>query len=65
MKIYTIKDTDGILYPKAFLAVPTPSQAVKDGNIVDVDLGMDSALDYINKSKGQFTLAICELTEIN
>jgi len=26
---------------------------------------MDSALDYINKSKGQFTLAICELTEIN
>lgn len=63
MKIYTVKDADGKLYPKAFLEIPTLSQTVVDGKIVDVDYGLDTANEYVKKSKGQFSLAVCELLE--
>lgn len=64
MKIYTVKDKEGILRPKVILELPLLTQAVLDGKIVNKDYGVQTVLDYIEKSKGEFKLAVCELTEI-
>lgn len=64
MKVYTIKDADGKLYPKAFLSIPTLSKTIVDGQIVDIDYGLDEAIEYAKKSKGQFNLAVCDLLEV-
>lgn len=65
MKVYTIKDADGNLYPKAVLAAPLIVEKVIDGKIVEVDYGAESIIDYIQKSKGEYRLAVCELIETN
>jgi hypothetical protein len=65
MKVYTIKDEEGKLYPKAFLSIPTISKTVIDGQVVEVDYGLEDVTAYIEKSKGQFTLAVCEVLEIS
>jgi len=64
MKIYTIKDENGVLFPKAILELPNISEAIRDGSVVTVDYGMETVLDWLKSKKGKgFFLAVCNLTE--
>jgi len=66
MKIYTIKDKNNILYPKAILEIENKAEAVKDGKIIEVDYGEEAVNEYLQKPKNKdFLLAICELTLVN
>lgn len=63
MKIYTVKDKEGNLYPKALLEVPNVSDAVRNGEIVQVDYGLETVLEYLKKHD-DMELAICSLEEV-
>ena len=63
MKIYTIKDKNGRLYPKTILEFPTISEAIREGKIVSVDYGLETVMEWLGSKKGEgFSLAACELT---
>ena len=63
MKVYTVKDEDGNLYPRAILTLPKMFEGVIDKKIVQVDYGLDDVNEYLSKNK-ELSLAVCELTEI-
>ena len=63
MKVYTVKDEDGNLYPRAILALPKVFEGMIDKKIVQVDYGLDDINEFLKKNK-ELTLAVCELTEI-
>lgn len=64
MKIYTVKDAEGVIRPKVKLEVPFVSEGVEGGKIVMKDYGLKEMELFLAESKGNFSLAVCELTEI-
>ena len=65
MKIYTIKDEDGVIRPKAMLELPKVMEVFRDGKIVTVDCGMEAILEYIESKHGKgCSVVVCELTVI-
>lgn len=64
MKIYTIKDEDGILRPKTILTISEKAHAVRNGEITLVDYGKEEVEQFIEKSKANYMLAVCKLVEI-
>ena len=65
MKIYTVKNEDGELLPKAILETADVHEAVRDGKIVSVDYGMDRVQKFIDSPRGKgLSLAVCDITEI-
>ena len=62
MKIYTVKDEEGNLLPKAILEVENVVEGVKAGKITEVDYGLESVQNYAEKNN--LTVAICELSEV-
>lgn len=65
MKVYTIKDKEGNLYPKAILELENKNKGLRDGKIVTIDYGLETVQEYLESKKGKdFDLAICELSEV-
>ena len=65
MKIYTIKNEHGTLFPKVVCELPRKAESVVDGKIVEVDYGLEAIEKYLGSVMGEgFELAICELSEI-
>lgn len=65
MKVYTIKDNDGNLFPRAILEIENKAKAVRDDAIVEVDYGLEAVNRFLETKDGKgFELAICELKEI-
>ena len=60
MKVYTIKDEEGNLKPQAILKVSTVSKSVLNGQIIEVDYGLEDIKTYLKKNP-DCTLAICNL----
>jgi len=63
MKIYTIKDEHGKLFPKAILELSNISECIVDGKIALVDYGLESVTKWLQSKEGKgFSLAVCSIS---
>ena len=65
MKLYTVKNENGTLFPKAICEMECIAETVINKEVVLVDYGLEKIQKYLHSGQGEgLLLAICELTEI-